>query len=82
MSTSKKDRPLESMYITHYSYTFQVYHFEKHHKGYLDLSRETIFPFGTGSSDTSQGKYCKQTRCKLSEFIIDETLIKVGSDYV
>src|SRR6476469_3657434 len=23
-----------------------------------------------------------QTRCKLSEFIIDETLIKVGNDYV
>jgi putative transposase len=23
-----------------------------------------------------------QTRCKLSEFIIDETLIKVGSEYV
>ena len=23
-----------------------------------------------------------QRRCKLSEFVIDETLIKVGSDYV
>ena len=27
-------------------------------------------------------RYCKQKRCKLSESIIDETLIKVGSDYV
>ena len=25
------------MFIMHYSYTFQVYHFEEHHKGYLDL---------------------------------------------
>ena len=70
------------MFIMHYSYTFQVYHFEEHHKGYLDLLKETMFPFGTGSSVTSQRRYCKQKRCKLSEFIIDETLIKVGSDYV
>lgn len=39
--------------------------------------------FGTGSSVTKPRKiYCKQTRCKLSKFIINETLIKVGSDYV
>jgi putative transposase len=64
-------------------YFFQVYHFEKHHKGYLNLSKETMFQFGTGSSATKPRKiYCKQTRCKLSKFIIDETLIKVGSDYV
>jgi hypothetical protein len=42
------------MFIMHYSYTFQVYHFEEHHKGYLDLSRETMIAFGTGSSATSQ----------------------------
>jgi transposase-like protein len=70
------------MFIMHYSYTFQAYHFEKHHNVDLDLSKEIMFPFGTGSSATSQRIYCKQNRCKLLEFIIDETLIKVGSDYV
>jgi transposase-like protein len=70
------------MFITPYSCTFQAYHFEKHHKGYLNLSKEIMFQFGTGFSVTSRGRYCKQTRCKLSEFIIDETLIRVGSDYV
>ena len=66
------------MFITYYTYTFfQVYHFEKHHKGYLNLSKETMFLFGTGSSDTSQGKYCKRDANYLNL-----SLIKVGSDYV
>ena len=38
--------------------------------------------FETRSSATSQRRYCKQTRRKLSEFIIDKTLIKVDNDYV
>jgi hypothetical protein len=44
------------MFIMHYSYTFQVYDFEEQHKGYLDLLKETMFPFGTGSSGASQKK--------------------------
>ncbi|MGC2597492.1 MAG: hypothetical protein WA395_05110 [Nitrososphaeraceae archaeon] len=46
------------------------------------MSNETKFPCGTGSSNTSQASYCKQTRWRLSEFIVDETLIRVGSNYV
>ena len=68
------------MFIMHYSYTFQACHFEKHHSGYLNLSKETMFPFGTGSSDTSKEDIANEMQ--LSEFIIDETLIKVGSNYV
>jgi hypothetical protein len=70
------------MFTTHYSYTFEAYPFEKHNNGYLNLSKETKFPCGTGSSDTSQGSYCKQTRWRLSEFIVDQTLIRDGSNYV
>src|SRR2546421_10199493 len=67
----------------HYSYTFQVYRFEKHHKGYLSLSQGTTFPFGIGFSATNQRRYySKPDVNKLSEFIIDETLIKVGNGYV
>jgi hypothetical protein len=68
------------MFIMHYSYTFQVYHFEEHHKGYFNLSRETMFPFGTGSSVTTRERYCNRD-AKLSEFIIDETVNKVDSDF-
>ena len=45
------------MFIMHYSYTFQIYHFEEHHKGYLDLSKETMFRFGTGSSVIKPRRY-------------------------
>ena len=62
------------MFIMHYSYSFQVYHFEEHHMGYLGLLKDPALQ--------AKRRYCKQKRCKLSEFIIDETLIKVGSDYV
>ena len=65
----------------HYSYTFQACHFEKHHSGYLNLSKETMFPFWNWIQRYKPRKIL-QTRCKLSEFIIDETLIKVGSNYV
>jgi putative transposase len=83
MSTSKERSRTSSKYVY---YALQLYFsglsLEEHHKGYLDLLKETMLPFGTGSSATSQRRYCKQKRCKLSESIIDETLIKVGSDYV
>ena len=82
----KKDvGPHQSMFITPYSCTFQVYHFENYHKGYLNLSKEIMFSIiWNWIQRYKPGRYCKQTRCKLSEFImIDETLIRVvGSDYV
>jgi transposase-like protein len=64
-----------------YSYTFQVYRFEIHRKGYLNLSQGTTFPFGIGFSATSQRRYSKRDANYLNLFIIDETLIKVGNDY-
>jgi len=38
---------------------FSGYHFEKHHKGYPNLSKETTFPFGIGFSSitTSHKSY-------------------------
>jgi len=65
-----------------YSYTFQVYRFEKHRKGYLNLSQGTTFPFGIGFNATNQRRYFKPGANYLNLFIIDETLIKMGNDYV
>jgi hypothetical protein len=63
-----------------YSYTFQVYRFEKHLKGYLNLSQGTTFHLELDS--TLQTKEDISNQVQLSEFIIDETLIKVGNDWV
>jgi putative transposase len=40
-----------------------------------------MFPYGIGFRNTSQRKYLLLEK-KIAEFIIDETLIKVGSEYV
>jgi putative transposase len=50
----------------------------------LHLSKETIFLFGTGFNDIiSQVRYISQKRKKVSsEFIIDETLLKVRNEFV
>ena len=44
----------------------------------IPLLKEIMFLFETGFSDTSQGGYSpkREGRKKVSEFIIDETLIK------
>ena len=64
-------------------YALQLYFsglsLREHHKGYFNLSRETTFPFGTGSSVTTRERYCNRD-AKLSEFIKDETVNKVDSD--
>ena len=42
-----------------------------------------MFLFGTGFNDIiSQVRYISQKRKKVSEFIIDETLLKVRNEYV
>ena len=41
--TKKDVGPHQSMIITSYSCTFQAYHFENYHKGYLNLSKEIMF---------------------------------------
>jgi hypothetical protein len=38
-------------------YFFQIYHFEKHHKGYINLSKEIMSLLGIGFNDTSQRGY-------------------------
>ena len=45
------------------------------------MSSATTFPSGTGFKSTSQQGY-SQRRKKISEFVIDETLIKVGPESV
>jgi hypothetical protein len=53
------ERP-QSIFTTHYNYTFQVYRFEKQHKGHPNLSKETSCLFGIGFSATSQRRYSKR----------------------
>ena len=65
-----------------YIFTFLVYLIEiilqKRYKGLFIV--ETMSPSGNGLRNTSQRKYSK--RKKSNEFIIDETQIKVGSQYI
>jgi hypothetical protein len=56
------------MSFMHYSYTLPVYNFEKHHKGYLNFQKIPCFHLELDQA--------------LSKFIIDEMLIRVGSDWV
>ena len=71
------------MFITHYTYTFQVYHFEKHHNIYLHLLKEIMFPYGIGfGSGYRPEKIFQKKRIRVSEFIVDETLVKAGNEYI
>ncbi len=42
------------------------------------IIREAIYPYGNGFKNTHLKIYCLVER-KISEYIIDETMIKVGS---
>jgi len=58
MIMSKRRSRTSSKYIYYaVQLYFSGYHFEKHHKGYPNLSKETTFPFGIGFSATSQRRY-------------------------
>ena len=59
-SYSKEAEHLQNIFITHYTYTFQVHHFEKHHNIYLHLLTEIMFPYGIGFSVTDHQKYFKR----------------------
>ena len=66
-----------------YIFIFQVYRKKIVLTDYhLDaLSKEIMFPYGIGYKNTSQRKY--YLPIKKLQFIIDETLLKVGSsEYV
>ena len=41
-----------------------------------------MFQYGNGFNIIDQRKYCKGKEEKVQEFIVDETLLKVGSQYV
>ena len=45
------------------------------------LLNETTFPFGSGFKNTILKRYSTKRR-KIYRYVIDETLIKVGSDYI
>jgi hypothetical protein len=58
MAISRERGRTSSKYVYYtLQLTFQPYHFEKHHKGYLNSSKESMFPFGIGSSVTSGKRY-------------------------
>jgi hypothetical protein len=77
MMSKRRSRtsPKRDFYALHY---FQVYCFEKHRKGCLNLSQGITFPFGIGLAQ--QAKEDVPNEIQLAEFIIDETL-KVENDY-
>jgi len=62
--------------------TFLAYHLEMLPKRCLSCtsSREAMLQSGTGFKSTSPKRY--RQRKRISEFIVDETLIKVGSDFI
>jgi hypothetical protein len=57
---SKGIERLQNISIMHYSYTFQVCHWERHRNGCLNLLREIIFLFGIGFNGTSQRRYYRR----------------------
>ena len=64
-------------------YIFQVFLLGKHQNICLHLSKETMFLFGTGFQRYNKPSKISQKRKKvLSEFIIDETLLKVRNEFV
>ena len=60
---------------------FQVYRLGEQPKDYLILSNEIMFLFGTGFKSIIP-KRISSKRKRIAEYIIDETLIKVGSQYI
>ena len=66
----------------HYTYISQVYHSERHLNIYLNLLQEIMFQYGTGFKGIDQRRYLFQKRVRVSEFIVDETLFKVGNEFV
>lgn len=68
-----------------YTCTFLVFRLEKRQNIiYCHLLKGIMFQYGIGFNIIDQRKYCKgKERRKVQEFIVvDETLLKVGSQYV
>jgi putative transposase len=47
---------------------------------HLSLSKETVFLFGTGYKSEIRKIFSKNK--KITEYVIDETVIKVETDYI
>ncbi len=60
---------------------FQVYRLGEQPKDYLIFSNKIMFLFGTGFKSINLKNISSKKRM-ISEYIIDETLIKVGSQYI
>ena len=67
----------------HYNYTFLVFRLEKHQKDRLLCSSEERNHVSIWNwIQRYKPKRIFQKKSKVSEFIIDETLIKAGNEYV
>src|SRR5690349_7614733 len=64
-----------------YSHILPGFHFERHHRCYYHLLKEVIFLSRIGFKGNKPRKII-QSRKRIAEFIIDETLIKAGNEYV
>jgi transposase-like protein len=71
------------MYTTGYIYTFQVFLLERYPKDFQLLLNEIMLPYHLElDSKVSTKKKIISKSKSISEIIVDETLFKVGSDYV
>lgn len=67
----------------HYTCTFLVFRLEKRQNIYCHLLKEIMFQYGNGFNiHYRPKKILQRKRKKVQEFIVDETLLKVGSQYV
>ena len=69
------------MYTMVWICIFQVYRLGEQPKDYLIFSNKIMFLFGTGFKSINLKRYPQKGK-NDTEYIIDETLIKVGSDYI
>jgi len=60
---------------------FQVYLLGEPLKDCLVLSKETTYRFGIGFRIPSSKKISSK-RKRISEYVVDETMLKVGSEYI
>jgi transposase-like protein len=64
-----------------YGYTFQVFHWERHRRGYLNFVKRNHISIWNWIQ-WYKPKKILQKKGRVSEFIIDETLLKVRENYV
>ncbi len=55
---------------------------QKYYYFYISSKEAIMFPYGIGFKSTNQRRYLKIKEKKILEYIIDETLIKVGAEFI